>query len=167
MLDEKDCDISVYRIPGDTCVLWRCRCKLGDLLLRGLPDGRCHGFAGKQMLWDAWTDLVFESRWLLLRCRVCQFRLECFSRSSVQFATCGNWFDFVYLFTFITSSCPCYKQGRRNRTRISSRIRCRNISFFFDSPFDLVLAGVSLFVGLPLLVFATGLHWQCLIFVQK
>ena len=32
---------------------------------------------------------------------------------------------------------------------------------------DLVLAGVSLFVGLPLLVFATGLHWQCLFFVQK
>lgn len=41
---------------------------------------------------------------------------------------------------------------------ISSRIRCRNLPFFFDSPFDLVLAGVSLYVGSPLPVFATGLH---------
>ena len=76
----------------------------------------------------------------------------------VQFAACGNRFDFAYLFTSITCSCPFYKRSGRNRAGISSRIRCRNLPFFFDSPFDLVLAGVSLYVGSPLPVFATGLH---------
>lgn len=156
--DEKDCDISVYRIPGDPCVLRRCRCQSGNLLLWGLPDGGCHSLAGKQMLRDAWTGPVCKSRWLLLRCRVRQFRLECLSRSFVQFAACGNRFDFAYLFTSITCSCPFYKRSGRNRAGISSRIRCRNLPFFFDSPFDLVLAGVSLYVGSPLPVFATGLH---------